>query len=176
MEIEKLPISGIELCKFAEFEDDRGSFSEIFNSVDFNVVQVNRSISKQGVLRGIHFADVPPGQAKYVTCLTGAILDVMVDLRKTSPTFKKWISVKLDASSNTALSIPVGIGHAFLALEDRSTVVYLCDQRYNPKSERAMNPFDQTIGIEWPSGFDFNLSDKDSNAPSFEELFPNLPN
>lgn len=175
MDVTNLEIAGAKLFEFKEYLDARGSFAEIFNSSDFSVAQINKSVSQKGVLRGIHFADVPPGQAKYVTCLTGAIFDVMVDLRVSSPTFKKWIGIELTADSNMAISIPAGVGHGFLALEENSTVMYLCDQRYNPSSEHELNPLDKTINISWPKGFDFKLSEKDRLAPSFEELLPRLP-
>lgn len=175
MEILDLDINGAQLIRFNQFTDDRGTFTEIFNSPNFAVAQINKSISTKGVLRGIHFADVPPGQAKYVTCLSGSVLDILVDLRKSSPTFKKWTSILLDGTNNLAVSIPVGVGHGFLALEDNSTVIYLCDQRYNPKSERELNAFDTTIAIDWPTNLEIIQSEKDKKAPSFDELFPILP-
>lgn len=175
MKIKDLDIAGATLLEFNVFKDDRGSFTEIFNLANFNVAQVNKSNSNKGVLRGIHFADVPPGQAKYITCVSGSILDVLVDLRKSSPTFKKWIAIELSEENNLAVSIPVGVGHAFLALQDNSTVIYLCDQKYNPKVEHELDAFDKNIGINWPSHLEIIRSEKDRNAPGFDEMFSILP-
>jgi dTDP-4-dehydrorhamnose 3,5-epimerase len=122
------------------------------------------------VLRGIHFANFPPGQRKYVTCLTGSALDVLVDLRVDSPTFGQWQSVDLDTVDRKVVSIPNGVGHAFMALEDNTTIVYLCDQRYNPMNEREINPLDPEIGIDWPLGIDPILSEKDLNAPNLSSM------
>ena len=96
------------------------------------LAQANCSVSAKGVLRGIHFADVPPGQAKYVTCVKGAVLDVIVDIRVGSPTFGQWTSVLLDDRDRRAVYLSEGLGHGFCSLQDGSTVVYLCSEGYNP--------------------------------------------
>jgi dTDP-4-dehydrorhamnose 3,5-epimerase len=133
--------------------------------------QANCSVSAAGVLRGIHFADVPPGQAKYVTCLTGAVLDVVVDIRVGSPTFGAWDSVLLDDVDRRAIYLGEGLGHAFLSLEDGSTVAYLCSTGYSPGREHGVHPLDPGIGIDWPtsardgSALEVQLSDKDRVAP-----------
>ena len=101
-------------------------------------------------MRGIHFADVPPGQAKYVTCVRGAVLDVVVDVRVGSPTFGRWDAVRLDDRERRALYIAEGLGHAFCALEADSTVVYLCNDVYRPGSEHGVHPLDPALGIAWP--------------------------
>jgi dTDP-4-dehydrorhamnose 3,5-epimerase len=155
------------------FSDDRGTFFEWFQDDTFlkaeghrfDIAQANCSISKKGTLRGIHFADFPPGQRKYVTCLSGSAMDVLVDLRIESPTFGKWRSLTLDTIERRVVSIPNGVGHAFMALEDQTTIVYLCDQRYNPTVEREIYPLDSEIGIEWPSDIKPLLSPKDEAAP-----------
>jgi dTDP-4-dehydrorhamnose 3,5-epimerase len=126
-------------------------------------------------LRGIHFADVPPSQAKYVTCPKGAVLDVIVDIRVGSPTFGQWDSVLLDDVDRRAVYLSEGLGHAFLSLEDGSTVVYLVSEPYSPTREHEVNPLDPAIGIEWPtvardgSPLVFDLSGKDKAAPTLAE-------
>ena len=166
-----------------QFSDNRGTFFEWFQDSTFldnsghrfNLAQANCSISQKGVVRGIHYADIPPGQAKYVTCVSGSVLDVLVDLRIGSPTFGKWESVLLEMNERKVVYLPSGIGHAFMALEDNTTVVYLCDQRYNPTNEHDIHPLDPTIGIKWPDGIEPLLSDKDAAAPSFESIKHRLP-
>jgi dTDP-4-dehydrorhamnose 3,5-epimerase len=163
-----------------QFGDPRGVFLEWFKSSAFeeavghplDLQQANCSVSAAGVVRGVHFADVPPGQAKYVTCAKGAVLDVVVDVRVGSPTFGVWDSVLLDDVDRRAVYLGEGLGHAFMALEDASTVLYLCSTGYDPSRERGIDPLDPEIGIEWP-GTDRHgnpvsplLSDKDAGAPS----------
>lgn len=174
----KLKIDDCLVLKPNIFFDDRGSFHEWFKASNldkvmperFSVKQANCSVSKKGVIRGIHYAKNPPGQAKFVTCFTGSIFDVVVDLRPSSPTFGVWDSVIIDSSDPVAVAIPSGVGHGFMALEESTTVVYLCDQEYNPKNEFELNPFDPTIGIDWPTQANRIISNKDLNAPNFYEL------
>ena len=133
-------------------------------------MQANASVSAKGVLRGIHFADVPPGQAKYVTCVKGSVLDVIVDIRVGSPTFGQWTSVLLDDRDRRAVYLSEGLGHGFCSLEDGSTVVYLCSEGYNPSGEHEVHPLDPAIGIEWPlEGIEPELSAKDAAAPTLAE-------
>jgi dTDP-4-dehydrorhamnose 3,5-epimerase len=137
------------------FEDSRGYFQETFKvsqieqelGFTFEINQVNQSRSAKGVLRGIHWADVPPGQRKYVSVARGQILDFVVDLRVDSPTFKKWQMFNLSEANGHVLLIGNGIGHAFLSLEDETVVTYFCDQEYSPSTERTLNPLDGNIGI-----------------------------
>jgi dTDP-4-dehydrorhamnose 3,5-epimerase len=178
MTVTQLEIPGAWVFTPRQFSDERGLFFEWFQDSafieatghSFNLAQANCSVSQKGTLRGIHFADVPPGQGKYVTCLTGSALDVLVDLRKESPTFGQWRSVQLDTVERKVVSIPNGVGHAFMALEDNTTIVYLCDQRYNPVNEHEINPLDPEIGIEWPVGIEPLLSEKDSSAPNLSSM------
>ena len=130
---------------------------------DFELAQVNFSTSKSGVIRGIHFAAVPPSQAKYVMCTSGSIYDVTVDLRIGSPTFGRWEAVQLDATNRAALYVAEGPATRFMALEP-STVIYLCNQTYNPGREFEVHPFDPAIGIDWPDVGPVSLSDKDAAA------------
>ena len=158
-------------------KDDRGSFAETFRGAEFaadlgyrlDVAQANCSVSRRGVIRGIHYADVPPGQAKYVTCVSGAIIDVVVDLRAGSPSFGNWDAVRLDDNSRRALYIGEGLGHAFAALSDQATVLYLCSTPYAPDREHGVNPLDPAIGIAWPADIEPVLSDKDAAAPSLAQ-------
>ncbi len=155
--------------------DDRGLFVELFR-VDrasellghaFTPAQVNLSVSRRGVLRGIHYADVPLGQAKYVTVPSGRVLDFVVDLRVGSPTFGTWDSVVLDDEERRVLYLAEGLGHAFLALSDEATVCYLVSDVFRPEREHAVDPFDPQLGLEFPVPVDeLVLSDKDREAPS----------
>src|SRR5260370_39946413 len=111
-----------------------------------DVAQANCSVSRRGVIRGIHFRDVPPGQAKYVSCTSGSILDVIVDLRVSSPGYGRWEAVPLDGETPRAVFISEGLGHAFAALSDEATVLYLCSTPYTPGSERGVHP---TRALRW---------------------------
>jgi dTDP-4-dehydrorhamnose 3,5-epimerase len=157
--------------------DDRGSFLENFRGGEvaadlgyrLDVAQVNCSVSRRGVIRGVHFADVPPGQAKYVSCVRGAILDVVVDLRVGSPGFGVWEAVRLDDQDRRSVFIAEGLGHAFMALTDECTVLYLCSTPYVPGGEHGIDPLDPALGIGWPEGMGPVLSAKDAAAPSLAD-------
>jgi len=157
--------------------DARGSFHELFRGdqlVDatgyrIDVTQANCSVSRLGVIRGVHFADVPPGQAKYVSCVSGAILDVIVDLRVGSPSYGQWESVRLDDQDRRSVFVSEGLGHAFMALSQTATTVYLCSTSYDPAREHGVHPLDPAIGIAWPTGSEPILSAKDAAAPSLAE-------
>ncbi|WP_076221400.1 dTDP-4-dehydrorhamnose 3,5-epimerase family protein, partial [Mycobacterium avium] len=118
---------------FFEWLTDKGFRSFAGHRLD--VRQANCSVSAAGVLRGLHFAQVPPSQAKYVTCVRGSVFDVVVDIRVGSPTFGQWDSVLLDDAEHRTIYISEGLGHGFLALQDNSTVMYLCSAEYNPGRE-----------------------------------------
>lgn len=133
------------------------------------LAQANMSVSSRGTLRGIHFADVPPGQAKYVKCVRGAVLDVIVDIRVGSPTFGQWEIVRLDDQDHHAVYLSEGLGHGFMALTDDATVVYLCSEGYAPEREHGIHPFDPDLGIEWPADLAPLLSAKDERAPSLAQ-------
>jgi dTDP-4-dehydrorhamnose 3,5-epimerase len=117
----------------------------------------------------VHFSDVPPGQAKYVTCVRGAVLDVIVDLRVGSPAFGQWEAVRLDDDTRHAVFLAEGLGHAFMALTDDAAVVYLCSTGYAPEREHGVNPLDPQLGIAWPANIPPLLSPKDAQAPSLAE-------
>ena len=153
--------------------DDRGSFQEWFRGAEFaaalghslGVAQANMSVSRRGVVRGVHYADVPPGQAKYVTCARGAALDVIVDIRIGSPTFGKWEAVQLDETNRRAVYLSEGLGHAFCALAEDTNMVYLCSTPYLAEREHGVNPLDPEIGIQWPRDIEPILTAKDAEAP-----------
>ncbi|MCG5220658.1 dTDP-4-dehydrorhamnose 3,5-epimerase [Streptosporangium sp. KLBMP 9127] len=157
--------------------DSRGAFLESFRAADLreatgqqlDLAQVNCSVSQRGALRGLHFADVPPGQAKYVMCVSGAILDVVVDLRVGSPGFGRWETVLLDDVTRRGLYVAEGLGHGFLTLSEQATVVYLCSQPYAPGREHGIHPLDPGLAIDWPADVRPLLSDKDAAAPSLKE-------
>lgn len=181
--IDEMTVPGAWVFTPTQFGDSRGTFLEWFTAPSFggrtghslDLAQANMSVSAAGVLRGVHFADVPPGQAKYVTCPKGAILDVVVDVRVGSPTFGQWDSIVLDDVDRRAVYLSEGLGHAFLSLEDGSTVIYLCSEGYAPGREHGIHPLDPAVGIDWPAvGRDGNpltleLSDKDQAAPTLAE-------
>jgi dTDP-4-dehydrorhamnose 3,5-epimerase len=183
MEIRSLGIEGAWEFTPRQFGDDRGLFLELFTAQafrdtvghDFTLGQANLSVSAAGVIRGIHFADVPPSQAKYVTCPAGAVLDVVVDIRVGSPTFGHWEAVLLDSVARRALYLSEGLGHAFCSLADNSTVTYFCSTPYAPAREHGVHPLDPELGIKWPT-VDANgrpltpvLSGKDGEAPTLAE-------
>jgi dTDP-4-dehydrorhamnose 3,5-epimerase len=177
-------ISGAFSVTPQQHRDDRGVFLEWFRSDRFvettghrfTIAQANCSVSAAGTVRGIHFAQLPPSQAKYVTCPSGAILDVVVDIRVGSPTFGQWDAVLLDDVDRKALYLAEGLGHAFMALADDTVVNYLCSAPYAPGREHGVHPLDPAVGIEWPTeGRDGGpltptLSPKDAQAPTLAEL------
>jgi len=175
--VEKLGIGGAWRYAPRVWPDQRGRFFELFRGQEFahdlgyrlEVAQANCSVSRRGVIRGIHFADVPPGQAKYVSCVHGRLLDVVVDLRVGSPTFQRWEAVELDDAGGRALFLAEGLGHAFTPLSDEATVVYLCSTGYAPDAEHGVHPLDPDIGIAWPDGAEAVLSGKDAAAPGLAE-------
>jgi dTDP-4-dehydrorhamnose 3,5-epimerase len=158
--------------------DDRGVFLEwyrfdlIEETIGHPLVlrQANTSVSKRGVVRGIHFADIPPGQAKYVTAAHGTVLDYVIDIRVGSPTFGQWDTVRLDDRDRRAIYLSEGLGHAFVALTDDATVSYLVTDTYSQSREHGINPLDPEIALVFPDeAGDLILSPKDTDAPSLAE-------
>ena len=184
MDVRELRIEGSWEVIPRIHEDSRGAVLEWFRADRFGAVtghalelqQANCSVSAAGTVRGIHFAELPPSQAKYVTCLAGAVLDVVVDIRLGSPTYGQWEAVGLDDATRKAVYISEGLGHAFMALEDNTVVAYLCSAPYTPEREHAVHPMDPEVGIEWPqvdrAGARLTplLSGKDEAAPSLAEV------
>lgn len=180
MEVRELKVPGAWEITPRIHGDSRGVFFEWLKNTDFgsfaghrlNVQQANCSVSAAGVLRGLHFAQLPPSQAKYVTCVRGSVFDVVVDIRVGSPTFGQWDSVLLDDQDRRTIYISEGLGHAFLALQDNSTVMYLCSAEYNPQREHTICATDPALDIDWPlvDGAAPSLSDRDAAAPSIDEV------
>jgi dTDP-4-dehydrorhamnose 3,5-epimerase len=177
MEFRPLSVEGAFEVTPRQFPDGRGVFLESFRGDllaehvghRMDVVQTNVSVSSRGTVRGIHFADIPPSQAKYVTALTGSLVDFVVDIRVGSPTFGQWDSVLLDTKDRRAVYLAEGLGHAFVALEDDTTAMYLCSAAYNPEREHGVHPLDPQVGLRLPDGIEPLLSPKDEAAPSLAE-------
>lgn len=175
--MDSLSIDGAWIFTPKVHQDARGSFLESFRGDELardvgyrlDVAQANWSVSHRGVIRGIHFADVPPGQAKYVSCVYGAMVDVVVDIRVGSPGFGRWEAVRLDDENRRSVFIAEGLGHAFVALTDQCTAVYLCSAPYASGREHGIDPLDSDIGIDWPADVEPVLSPKDAAAPSLAE-------
>lgn len=157
------------------FADDRGFFGSPYQESAFigavgkplfPVSQASLSRSRRGVVRGVHFTVTPPGTAKYVYCPSGKVLDIVVDLRVGSPTFGRWDSVVLDPESLRALYLPVGLGHAFVALEDETMMSYLLSSSYIPELEQSVSVFDKELALLIPDGIDPILSERDLHAPT----------
>ena len=165
-------ISEVKLIEPRVFGDTRGFFLETWSAqvfsdagLDLRFVQDNHSRSARNVLRGIHFQIERP-QGKLVRVLSGAVFDVAVDLRRSSPTFGKWVGYELSAENFRMLWVPPGFGHAFLTLTDQADFAYKCTELYAPALERAVRWDDPTLAIEWPRDASKpNLSAKDSVAP-----------
>lgn len=176
MKLRPLSVEGAWEVTPQQHGDPRGLFLEWYRfdrlteavGHPLRLAQGNLSVSSRDVVRGIHFADVPPGQAKYVTCVRGAVLDVVVDLRVGSPTFGRWEGVRLDDVDRRAVYLAEGLGHGFCALTDDATLTYLCSTTYNPSAEHAVHPLDEELGIEWPTTAP-RLSDRDAAAPTLAE-------
>jgi dTDP-4-dehydrorhamnose 3,5-epimerase len=175
--MDSLGIDGAWVVTPRILRDSRGCFLEWFRGEEFaaalgyrpEVAQANCSVSGRGVIRGIHFADVPPGQAKYVACVSGAILDVVIDIRVGSPGYGCWEAVRLDDGARRAVFLSEGLGHAFMAISPQATVIYLCSTAYAADREHGVNPLDPAIGISWPEDGMPILSDKDAVAPTLSE-------
>ncbi len=183
MQITPLSIEGAWKVVPQQHGDERGVFLEWFEHKRFaeatgqrlELAQANISTSAAGVVRGIHFAQVPPGQAKYVTCPSGAVLDVVVDLRVGSATFGRHETVELDDEERAAVYLSEGLGHGYMALEDGSVFAYLCSASYAPEREHGVDPVCAELGIDWPrTGRDGRpltplLSPKDLAAPTLSQ-------
>lgn len=177
MNVTALSIPGVWSFNPILRPDDRGVFLEAFKAdvfsdtvgTRFDLAQMNISVSRAGTVRGVHFAQVPPGQAKYVQCFDGRILDVVVDIRVGSPTYGQWDAVELDDQQRSALYIAEGLGHAFCALSESATIGYLCSQPYAPTREHGINPLDPQLDLPWPDGQASVLSAKDAAAPTLAE-------
>ncbi|WP_089156835.1 dTDP-4-dehydrorhamnose 3,5-epimerase [Micromonospora sp. NBS 11-29] len=176
MKIRPLGIEGAWEVTPQQHGDPRGLFVEWYRfdrlaeavGHPLRLAQGNLSVSAHGVVRGIHFVDVPPGQAKYVTCVRGAVLDVVVDVRTGSPTFGRWEAVRLDDTDRRAVYVAEGLGHGFCALTGEATLSYLCSTTYRPAVEHAVHPLDPALGIDWPVETPL-LSTRDAAAPTLAQ-------
>lgn len=176
MKAHPLKISGSWEIEFQKFGDNRGFFYESFKEEDFknqigrnlNIKQTNTSSSSKGSVRGIHYALVPPSQAKLVQCQRGSIKDYVIDIRVGSPTFGQFEVIELNENSASAVFIEEGLAHAFVALENQTVVTYFVTEKYNPEREKGINPFDKTLNVKWPD-VELILSEKDKQAISLEE-------
>lgn len=178
MQIRELKIPDSYEITPKQFGDDRGVFLEWYRfdkladvvGHPIDLRQANTSVSKRGVVRGIHFADVPRGQAKYVTATHGAVLDYVIDIRVGSETFGQWDTVLLDDVDRRAIYLAEGLGHAFVALTDDATVSYLVTDTFNAEREHGIDPLDPEIGLVFPDeAGEPLLSPKDTDAPSLSE-------
>lgn len=177
-DVRPLTVPGAWLFVPDLYGDDRGVFAETYTESMFVatvghplvVAQVNTSVSRRGTLRGVHYSVAPEGQAKYVTCAAGAVLDVVVDLRVGSPTFGAHDAVQLDAATRNALFLSEGLGHAFLALSDDAVVTYFCSTPYAPQHELTVSALDPALALPWPTELaPYVLSGRDAAAPSLAE-------
>ena len=174
MQIRELAVPNAYVLDLVPHGDSRGRFAEWYRAdvlasatgFGLTLAQANHSISARGVLRGVHFASVPPGQAKYVYCPSGRVLDVVVDLRVGSPTFGVHDSVVLDSEEPRAVYLSEGLGHAFVSLADNSSVTYLVSTGYSPGREFGIHPMDPELDLPWPSDMEFEFSTKDQAAPT----------
>jgi dTDP-4-dehydrorhamnose 3,5-epimerase len=185
MKATPLNIDGSWKIEFERFDDNRGFFYESFKEEDFKtnvgrnfkIKQTNTSSSSKGSVRGIHFAMIPPSQAKLIQCQRGSIKDFVIDIRTGSPNFGKFEVVELSENSASAVFIEEGLAHAFVALENNTVVTYYVTEKYNPEREKGINPFDKTLNVKWPD-LELILSEKDKQAISLDEskvqgLLPN---
>ncbi len=174
MQVSKTPIDGLLTIKPKIFADPRGMFYEVYSENRYEehgipcFVQDNHSVSKKGVLRGLHY-QVNPGQGKLVRVTRGEVFDVAVDIRKQSPTYGKWWGLSLSETNNFQLYIPIGFAHGFCVLSESAEVLYKCSDYYSPENERGILWNDPDLAIDWPVK-DPILSEKDAVYPLFSEF------
>ena len=178
MDIRPLDVPGAWLCTPTQYADDRGAFLEWFRDDElaavagrsFPTAQANLSVSHRGVLRGMHVADVPPGQAKVVTCPAGAVLDVILDVRVGSPTFGAVASAVLDDVERRVMVVAEGLAHGFCALRDDTVVNYLVSSTYDPTAEHTLDALDAALGLPWPTDLGtLTRSPRDAEAPALDQ-------
>jgi len=181
MEVKSTRLNGPRLIHPTVHGDARGFFAETFREsvmadagIDKDWVQENHSRSVRGVVRGMHY-QTDPGQDKLVRCARGAIVDVVVDLRRGSPTFAEWEAFELSDQNLAQLYVPIGFAHGFVVTSDVADVVYKCSWYYLPETEGGIRYDDPDVGIEWPAGLDLQVSDRDANAPLLRDVKDDLP-
>jgi dTDP-4-dehydrorhamnose 3,5-epimerase len=176
----KLAIPEVILIEPQVFGDDRGFFIETFKDSDFKrhgidcvFKQDNHSLSKKGVLRGLHYQMDPMAQGKLVRVATGKAFDVAVDIRRGSPTYGQWVGEMLSSENHRILWVPPGFAHGVCVLEDDTHLLYRATEEYNPATDRNIRWDDPDLGIKWPINHP-DLSEKDAKAPSFKEAENNF--
>lgn len=180
-ELEKTPIEGLVSFVRSPRKDERGSFERLFCcdeltdfGIAFDIKQMNRSITKQqGAVRGLHFQRPPFAEGKLITCLSGHVFDVAVDLRNGSPTLGQWHGFDLSAQSNRTVYIPPGFAHGFQTCAPDCELLYLHSQRYQPDHEGGLHCLDPILSIDWP-GAVTQLSERDAKLPAFDDTFEAL--
>ena len=174
IQVEETAIPDVKIIRANRFHDNRGFFTETYKESEYleigipKFVQDNMSESSKGVIRGLHWQESPHGQGKLVSCMTGSILDVAVDVRKESATYGKYVAIELDSREPIALWVPEGFAHGFQALEDFTRVHYKVTGYWDKASENSLNPLDGYLSIKWPLS-EVKLSEKDLQAPSFSD-------
>lgn len=173
----KQEIEDVILIKPKCYEDNRGFFMETYKKSDFekngiilDFCQDNHSYSKKGVLRGLHYQIPPYMQAKLVRCIKGAIIDIVLDIRPKSATFKKYLKFELSEQNKNILFIPQGFAHGFAVISDMAELLYKTNSEYVPESERGIFWADKELNIDWGLNFEPILSEKDKNQPLFKEI------
>ena len=180
MEISKLSLNGAWRTFSPVLQDSRGYLKEWFNQsanfdeigLPFNVEQSLSTMSSKGVIRGIHYSMNPISKWKWISCLNGSILDVIVDIRPNSPSFGKYETIELNHSNGIGILIQGNLGHGFQSLEENSVVVYNLSAKYEPHFEKGLNPLDTDINIRWPLQGAI-ISEKDANSPSLRNAAKN---
>jgi dTDP-4-dehydrorhamnose 3,5-epimerase len=181
MRFRKTKIAGLYLIDLTPFEDQRGSFSRIFCKKEFSAaglvtefVQTNHSITRQGgSIRGLHYQRSPHMEVKLITCLSGAVWDVVVDLREKSPTYLQHLGVQLSEANRLMIYIPQGCAHGFQTMKDHSSLIYQHSAYYHPESENGLKYNDPALGIQWPMDVT-NISLKDENYPLIDDKFERI--
>jgi dTDP-4-dehydrorhamnose 3,5-epimerase len=183
VDISELAIAGAWLFSAPVLSGERGVHVEPYSAPEFaaavgrplSLGHLNVTVAHAGSVFGVHYGDVPPGQAKYVHCVSGAVWDVVVDLRVGSPTFGQWQAVQLDDVNRHAVYLSEGLGHAYLSLADHTTLVYVCSQPFRPEREHSVNPLDPALGIAWPTStrdggpLSLTVGRRDGAAPTLAE-------
>ena len=176
MKFKKLKIKGVYLISPKPFKDSRGLFRRHFCLSEFNQYNIDNKVNQcnvsenkfKGTLRGFHYQTYPFQESKTLSCLKGEIYDVVVDLRKNSKTYKKWVSVILNDKNRFSVHIPKGCANAFLTLKSNSIIHYYCSQKYSPKFEKGIRFNDQAFKFKWPIKPKV-ISEKDKNHPNYKD-------
>lgn len=180
-DIVETTLSGLFLINRKPISDQRGFFSRFFCAEEFKeiglikpIAQMNHTLTKsRGAIRGMHFQKEPYTETKIITCIQGEILDVVIDIRKGSPTFLQWHSELLSAENQTSLYVPDGFAHGFQTMTENCQLLYLHSNVYTPKAEGALNALDPAIGIDWPLEIT-EMSERDRNHPMFDSEFKGI--